>query len=556
MDNSTSLSFWIPIVPQNTDDLSMKEWVRWKADQLLSFGHQVYRLETNDQVKLEKGPARTFWDVAIQVALLTTGIFALAALIIKAVDRYTHDYKLIHPSQPNSPVVTQKATDEQTSPLAEKKTPRPKANPIAPILEKKQGSDLKAGPDVAVQKAAGEKESPAGISPGKEEIQTKKLPLEDSPIQLPPSESENDLEAALLAFGDDPFVEDPADLEEKEPEKHDVSPTPSPAALAKEEARQAEELRLKAEEQKKKEERQKKDFEKAVKYQQVASRFFPKMLDMFYDKDGELNNELAKNQAYNKFWGEVGKNEYPEKLLKKAIKLDAKGKTTEADACRKKAEENEKERFEHIQGMQQTFFPVELGTYSEPMTLTKDDCFTDCKLDFSTQEFFHGTSKDSAEVIKKEGFNPDLPAGRLLDTGAGIYLALNKNDAEGYAKKAVDGQGATLKMRVQTTGKFAQYDQKMFVVVDKCFQYMADLFASRNEEAILMELGKEGVHQAGESGWLSLRAVVLPLTNLFTRDFYARQGYRGVYAAASDRAGCAYLNIFNPKEDIVDIQMA
>lgn len=305
-----------------------------------------------------------------------------------------------------------------------------------------------------------------------------------------------------------------------------------------------EEKRLQAEAKEKAlaDEERKKE-EKIGKCHLVAQRFFPEMLKMYYNADGHLNNECLKSQARARFWG-MRDEEYPENLRDKAEDLELDGKTQEAEKCRAKADLNEKQRDEFLETkFQQTLFPFSLDGGGK---ITREECFSECSEDLSKREFFHGTSKERAEKIKANGFDPEWPAGhRILDSGYGVYMALNKKDAEGYARNAPDKQGAVLQIKVKANSKLANYNKAMYQIVNNCFVPMAQLFTSLKEKEILEELQKEGVPGSADR-W----DVNYPLVNLFTRDFYTRQGYRGVFAHYSDRANCTYLNIFYPKEDI------
>jgi hypothetical protein len=312
-----------------------------------------------------------------------------------------------------------------------------------------------------------------------------------------------------------------------------------------------EEKKIKPEKEKKaKEEKEKKEIEFYRKCHKVAERVFPKMVEMFYRPDRELNNDLAKHQAYTSFWG-MQEDKYPEKLIEKAEDFETEGKIEEAEKCRKQAAENEKHREEYLSKFQEAFFPVE---FQGGTKLTRQEAISDCSEDVAAEEFFHGTTKARAEFIKKEGFDPEFPAGhRHLDSGYGIYLALWEKDAQAYAKKDTDGVGAVLRIKVKSKLQLAQYDLKMFMVVNDCFTVMARLFVRKNEETILQEIKTEGLNHPTTPTLSCLDDINYPLVNLFTRHFYTNHGYRGVYAPHSHRAGCSYLNLFYPKEDIVSI---
>ena len=549
MTQTESISFWTPIMPDLSQPLSAAGWVRWEADRLLGvFSHKVYRLEPDHKLKWEDAPERSLLEIAITIGLIATVILPAIALVIKIVDRFIHQYTLITPSL--SPLAKRQVIPDFMEVVldpADLLKPDEKENvaPPAQVEEKKiVHEEKKAEPDADAEKARARLRAEEEEFLLKEaeahrvKVEADRKRLEEEKKGVSDSEAEK-ARARRLKAEEEEFLL-------KEAEAHRIKVEAESKRL-----REEEEKKVQAEAERKRIEEEKQMTEKSLKCHQVAVRFFPKMLEMYYGPDGQLNNEYGKHSAFHHFWGAM-KKEYPDWLRKEADAAEAAGYVAVATASRKKAEENEKVRLDYIENeLQKTFFPV---GFERGEKLTYDECFVDCKLEFANQEFFHGTTKERAELIKKEGFNPEWPAGlRTLDSGYGAYLALNKGDAEGYAKKAKDGEGAVLKMKVQATGKFAQYDQKMFMVVNQCFDGMSDLFIQRNEEAIMQELEKEGVRKADDLKWSSRRQVVFPLVNLFTRDFYARKGYRGVYASSSDRAGCAYLNVFYPKEDIIEI---
>lgn len=59
MSTVDPISFWTPIVPGASLKQTTQAWVCSHADQLLSFGHHVYRLEANDTLRLEQAPRRS-----------------------------------------------------------------------------------------------------------------------------------------------------------------------------------------------------------------------------------------------------------------------------------------------------------------------------------------------------------------------------------------------------------------------------------------------------------------------------------------------------------------
>ena len=103
MNKTDAISFWTPIVPVDSESLTTKEWVRSQADRLLSFGREFYRLDLNDTLILEEGPALTNKEIAIKVALIATLILPVVAFIIKLIDRMNHKYTLVVTQKPQLP---------------------------------------------------------------------------------------------------------------------------------------------------------------------------------------------------------------------------------------------------------------------------------------------------------------------------------------------------------------------------------------------------------------------------------------------------------------------
>lgn len=162
-----------------------------------------------------------------------------------------------------------------------------------------------------------------------------------------------------------------------------------------------------------------------------------------------------------------------------------------------------------------------------------------------SQVFYHGTTPTAAQSIKTLGFNPLAPTKRgNLDSGAGTYLTEDRQKALVYAGTEEKG---LLTCRIKPQLKIAHLNDKMSVGIND-IKMLTSAYVNKHEKAIRRDLKSSGVDDCSLDSDFNAR-----LEDLFIRDFFLRLGYRGVYTEGSGNAGCSYLNLFDPKGDIVEI---
>lgn len=281
--------------------------------------------------------------------------------------------------------------------------------------------------------------------------------------------------------------------------------------------------------------------------------------------DGQLSNCLELERGRRLILDDISYEEDPNDLLKQIIDLRRQGmallrtgksgyelaqmKFSEATSLKNKVDEINSKLDARMKKKSTTFFRIPVaGVVHSGITL-EDFIRPATDKDIRQNIFYHGTTIDkTTDLLRQEGritFPPDFQESssirRHLDSGMGTYLALSQTEAQGYAENRSLKGVLTCKVDLSNLKiAYIKSQQILGELVHECgyFKQMAERYVKANEEEIDKDL-------KGRSG------LVQNLVNITTKKYFQSLGYDGVFSPGSAKAGCAYLNIFEPNVNTV-----
>lgn len=284
----------------------------------------------------------------------------------------------------------------------------------------------------------------------------------------------------------------------------------------------------------------------------LAKAHLEQLEDFCYLTDGQLNNKIEVHRIKKNFWGVRQEKEDPEKLRARAQKLQQEGKEAEAKELTERADENESDREEYLKGIQPTLFPL----FVEGKNVTLNEMIEPYLEDLKSNFFFHGTTIENARIIRKKGFSTSVPSRRLLDSGSGTYFALDRKNAKGYAAQVKhandDNEDGILKCKIKSLKiAYIKNYQAFFELINLKFIDIINLYVEQYNKKIEEDLKK--LNLSTIKGRTNLSLFYKHLHNEGIQLFFKKLGYEAVFISHSDRAGCGYLNVFEPSKEKIEI---
>lgn len=461
-------------------------------------------------------------QLSVKVALLATVIIPAIALIVKCCDRYFTQYKI----KVVQPVPQQKAVCPKPPTLVHENEPAG-STAVTKVVDAEQQSGI---PETTTSEVA--RQSSPRVSPR-------------PPSKEPPSDTSS-LPAQVNANEQTGVTETTSET----PDEQESSASSQPATAdnsvgdASKTASAAPAIDVAAE-------KRKKDEEYNDICKKVADAVFPQLLEMCYTTDGHLNGELRAHKCYHGFWG-MQKERYPEALREKAFQAECfNWDLAEAQKLNDEADANEKERDDAIQNLPKTLFPLQKNDECYPCA-SETDLAPVCALKLSDHDLFIGVTDEEAIQIEQSCFNFQRPINdQMLLSGYGTSFVSNAEDAHTAHKK----WGVVFKAKLKAGVKIAEYNDKVNEFITYHLRQMAEMFGTKKEGDILQQLNNAGLQATKQNSRLESQEVISHLKDLIVRNFYERQGFRGVYHKVVYMSGKArVINLYHPAEDIAKFE--
>lgn len=288
----------------------------------------------------------------------------------------------------------------------------------------------------------------------------------------------------------------------------------------------------------------------------IAKHHFALFASTCFNKDGKVNNEVARRKALANLWGL--QLVLPDTLRKKACEArrnalflpeQIERLTLEANKLEERALELEKDFEDTIRDFQNTFFPCRIGFED-----IEEDAFIEDASEQFVQEqvVYHGTSSESAARIRSTKIFLKTVQ-RELDSGCGVYFVKEKCHALSIAEDNKEANVITCKIHPIKTA-YIKNQGALDSLISHFFQ-MAQVYTIDHEDQITKEIHEEGI----TTGKVKQHGKIMGdiqehLCDRMVRLYFTTMGYDAIYSTSGGQyEDITYFNVVKPSEKNITI---